>query len=364
MTVLSSSPCSNGSSAAGKGRVLIAGATGFIGQFVAEASLNAAQPTFLILRPPSAVDRHTSKSNTIKALQHKGAIIIHGSIKDQEFMEKVLKENEIDTVIAAVGGENILDQLPLVHAIRAVGTIKRFVPSEFGHDVDRADPVEPGLTMYKEKRRVRRCIEECGVPYTYVCCNSIASWPYFDNTHPSHLLPPLDCFQIYGDGCIKAYFVAGTDIGKFTMKVVDDVRTRNKIVHFRPSSNFLNMNELASLWEKKIRRTLPRVTIEEDDLLAIAKENRIPESIVASFTHEIFIRGCQINFTIDGESEVEVTSLYPDDPFRTMDECFDDFAFKIPDSAAAANPAPPLSPPPPAAFRNAPLHGQVCSNLR
>jgi leucoanthocyanidin reductase len=30
------------------------------------------------------------------------------------------------------------------------------------------------------------------------------------------------------------------------------------------------MNELASLWEKKIGRTLPRVTVTEEDLLAIA----------------------------------------------------------------------------------------------
>lgn len=67
-----------------------------------------------------------------------------------------------------------------------------------------------------------------------------------------------------------AYFVAGTDIGKFTMKTVDDIRTVNKSVHFRPSSNLCNINELASLWEKKIGRTLPRVIVTENDLLAAA----------------------------------------------------------------------------------------------
>lgn len=68
-----------------------------------------------------------------------------------------------------------------------------------------------------------------------------------------------------------AFFVAGADIGKFTMKTIDDDRTLNKCVHFRPTSNLLNVNELASLWEKKIKRELPRVTISEDDLLAAAK---------------------------------------------------------------------------------------------
>lgn len=67
-----------------------------------------------------------------------------------------------------------------------------------------------------------------------------------------------------------AYFVAGSDIGKFTIKSIDDIRTLNKQVHFRPPCNYLNINELASLWEKKIGRILPRVTVTEDDLLAAA----------------------------------------------------------------------------------------------
>jgi len=81
--------------------------------------------------------------------------------------------------------------------------LQRFLASEFGHDVDRADPVEPGLTMYKEKQLVRRVVEQSGVPYTNICCNSIASWPYYDNCHPSQLPPPLDQLQIYGHGNVK-----------------------------------------------------------------------------------------------------------------------------------------------------------------
>lgn len=59
------------------------------------------------------------------------------------------------------------------------------------------------------------------------------------------------------------------------MRTVDDVRTLNKNVHFRPSCNLYNMNELASLWEKKIGRTLPRVTITEAELLAAAAGTNI-----------------------------------------------------------------------------------------
>lgn len=309
------------------GRTLIVGSTGFIGRFVAEACIESGRQTYLLVR--SGSPPLSSKAQTIHALQNKGATILTGTIADQELMKKILEENKIEVVISAVGGASILEQLKLVHAIKAVGTVKRLLPSEFGHDIDRAYPVEPGLQMYNEKRQVRRAIEEAGIPYTYICCNSIAAWPYHDNTHPADVLPPLDRFHIYGHGNVKAYFVAGGDIGKFTMKVVEDKRTINKSVHFRPPNNQFSINELAALWEKKIQRSLPRVTITEEDLLNAANEKRIPESIVASFTHDIFIQGCQINFALDKPTDLEATSLYPDTPFRSVDECFDEFVSKV-----------------------------------
>ncbi|XP_057447911.1 leucoanthocyanidin reductase-like [Lotus japonicus] len=304
------------------GRILIIGATGFMGQFMTKASLGLGRSTYLLLRPGSLTP---SKAAIVKSFQDRGAKVIHGVINDKELMVKILKDYEIDVVISLVGGGNLMDQRTLVDAIKSVKTVKRFLPSEFGHDTDRANPVEPGLTMYKEKRLIRRLIEESGIPYTYICCNSIASWPYHDNCHPSKVPPPLDQFLIYGDGSVKAYFVDGNDIGKFTMKAIDDIRTRNKNVHFRPPSNCYSINELASLWEKIIGRKIPRAIVSAEDLLAAAAENCIPRSIVAAFTHDIFINGCQINFSIEGPNDIEIGTLYPDEKFRCLEECFKDF---------------------------------------
>lgn len=50
---------------------------------------------------------------------------------------------------------------------------------------------------------------------------------------------------------------------------------------------------------------------------------------MASFMHDVFIRGCQQNFSIDGQQDLEVTELYPGVVFRTMEECFEDFAAGI-----------------------------------
>ncbi|KAK4263747.1 hypothetical protein QN277_029122 [Acacia crassicarpa] len=309
-----------------KDRVLIVGATGFIGHFVAEASLAAGYATYLLVRPGHISQ---SKSASMKGLQEKGAVAIYGVINEQELIEKILRDYEIDIVISAVGARNLLDQLVLVEAMKSVKTIKRFMPSEFGHDVDRADPVEPGLGMYKQKRLVRRVVEKAGVPYTYICCNSIASWPYYDNCHPSQSPPPLDQLHIYGDGTVKAYFVGGADIGKFTMMAASDVRTLNKSLHFQPPTNLYNMNQLASTWESKIGRSIPRLVITEDHLLSVAAEKVEPRSVVASFTHDIFIKGCQI-FKPDGPGDVEIGTLYPEEKIRSLEDCFEDFVLMIP----------------------------------
>lgn len=59
-----------------KGRVLIVGATGFMGKFVAEASITTSHPTYLLVRPGPLI---SSKASIIKAFQDKGAIVIYVS---------------------------------------------------------------------------------------------------------------------------------------------------------------------------------------------------------------------------------------------------------------------------------------------
>uniref|UniRef100_A0A0D6QZV1 NmrA-like domain-containing protein n=1 Tax=Araucaria cunninghamii TaxID=56994 RepID=A0A0D6QZV1_ARACU len=308
--------CNGGNVAASaKSRVLVIGATGFIGRFVAEASVKSGFPTYALVRPA------TSRQKTVQALKDSGAHILNGCLEDYGSLVKAVRQ--VDVVISTVGGGQILDQLKIVDAIKeAGGTVKRFLPSEFGHDVDQADPHEPALGFYIEKRKIRRAVEEAMIPYTYICCNSIAGWPYYYHTHPTELPPPSDRFEIYGDGNVKAFFVTGEDIGAYTMRTVDDPRTLNKSVHFRPPKNFLTLNEMATIWENKIQKTLPRVVITEDDLLVIARANFMPSSIVAALTHDIFINGCQFKFPLGGPHDVEACELYPDLKYTTIEDFF------------------------------------------
>lgn len=62
-------------------------------------------------------------------------------------------------------------------------------------------------------------------------------------------------------------YVTEEDIGTYTIKAVDDPRTLNKILYLRPQANTLTFNEVVTLWEKKIGKTLERTYIPEDEIL-------------------------------------------------------------------------------------------------
>lgn len=64
-----------------------------------------------------------------------------------------------------------------------------------------------------------------------------------------------------------AVFNKEEDIGTYTIKAVDDPRTLNKILYIKPSANIYSFNDLVSLWEKKIGKTLEKVYVLEDQLL-------------------------------------------------------------------------------------------------
>jgi hypothetical protein len=62
-------------------------------------------------------------------------------------------------------------------------------------------------------------------------------------------------------------FVVEEDIANYTMRIVDDPRTLNKILYMRPPANIVSHNELISMWERRAGKTLQIVRTPEVDLL-------------------------------------------------------------------------------------------------
>ncbi|KAG2611491.1 phenylcoumaran benzylic ether reductase Pyrc5-like isoform X2 [Panicum virgatum] len=236
-----------------------------------------------------------------------------GDLYNHESLVAAVKS--ADVVISAVGYTQLPDQTHIISAIKEAGNVKRFLPSEYGNDVDRVHAVEPAKLIFAGKARIRRAIEAEGIPYTYVSSNFFAGHFLASLGQIGVTGLPTDNVLIMGDGNVRE-----EDVGTYTIKAVDDPRTLNKILYLRPPSNILSHNELVSLWEKKVGKRFERVYIPEDEVLKKIQESAIPLNIRMSISHSVWVKGDHTNFEIDPSFGVEATELYPDVKYTTVDE--------------------------------------------
>lgn len=227
---------------------------------------------------------------------------------------------QVDIVISAVKGPQVSLQLNIVSAIKEVGTIKRFLPSEFGVDVDRVQALACVQQMFKKKAQVRRAIEEAGIPYTYICSFCFADYFVRNLAQPGRLTaPPTDKVIIHGNGNITAAFLCEQDVGTFTVMAADDPRTANKVVHLRFPANILSQNEMVAIWESKIGKIVDKAFVSEEEMIAMVEAQPFTfDNAATAMKHAIFVKGNMCNFHM-GEHDVEASHLYPSHKYTTMD---------------------------------------------
>ncbi|KAI5082084.1 hypothetical protein GOP47_0001827 [Adiantum capillus-veneris] len=298
---------------ASKSKVLVIGATGYIGRHIALAGPAEGHPTFVLVRPSTLA----SNPPVLHSFQAAGITLLQGSLEDYESLVAAIKQ--VDVVISAIGS-NTLDQLKIMEAIKEVGTIKRFFPSEFGNDVDRVHALEPAKThVFGLKAQVRRAVEESGIPYTFVVSNGFAGYVLSNLLQHGLQAPPRDKVSIYGSGDVKFISVLEEDVGAYTMKAVDDPRTLNKTLHLRPPANIVSMNSLVEMWEIMIGKSLEKVMVTEEDMVKQIQETPFPGNILPAIFHDIVIQGDHCNFEL-GPNDVEATARYPDHKYTSARE--------------------------------------------
>lgn len=301
-----------------KSKILVIGATGYIGKFIARASAALQHPTYALVRKPTI----SSKASLIQSFTSSGITILEGSLQDHDSLVAAIKQ--VDVVISAVGGAEIPEQTKIISAIKEAGTIKRFFPSEFGNDVDRVQALEPAKSVFSLKVQIRRAVEEAQIPHTFVVSNGFAGYFLANLIQPGHTSPPKDKVLIHGTGDVKTISVREEDIATYTLKAVDDPNTLNKTLHIRPPANIVTQNELVELWEKKIGKTLEKEFVPEEAIVKQIEGTPFPGNIFPAILHDIVIKGDQYNFDL-GPGDVEASSLYPDVKYTTIDEYLDQF---------------------------------------
>ncbi|XP_054777617.1 phenylcoumaran benzylic ether reductase POP1-like [Prosopis cineraria] len=302
-------------------KILFIGGTGYIGKFLVEASAVAGHPTFALVRHSTL--SNPSKLPIIERFKALGVNLVPGDLFDHESLVKAIKQ--VDVVVCTVGFKLLADQDKIISAMKEAGNVKRFVPSEFGNDVDRVNTVDPAKTVFATKAKIRRAIEAEGIPYTYVCNFFFSGYFLPSLCQSGATVPPRDKVVILGDGDPKAVFNKEEDIAIYTIKAVDDPRTLNKTLYVKPEANIYSFNELVSLWEKKIGKSLERVYVPEDQLLKLIQESSYPEVVLLSIGHSCFVKGDQTRFDIEPSFGVEASQLYPDVKFTTVDEFLQHF---------------------------------------
>ncbi|XP_062022756.1 probable pinoresinol-lariciresinol reductase 3 [Rosa rugosa] len=302
-----------------KSRVLIIGATGNLGHHLANASLHFSHPTFALVRPDTFSDPH--KSQNLRALSDAGVTLLQGSLEDEESLVEAVKQ--VDVVICAVQAKQVLHQKHLIQVIKNAGSIKRFIPSEFGLDPDKTQISGMDYNFYSNKAEIRRLVEAQGIPYTFVSCNFYTSYLLPSLVQPGLKVPPRDKVTIFGDGNTKGVFVKEIDVAAFTIRTLDDPRTLNKVLYFRPPGNVYSLNELVELWESKIGKKLEKVFVSEEELLKKIKETSYPDNMALIFIYSAFIKGDQTYFDIESADSADATKLYPELNYTTISQYLD-----------------------------------------
>jgi len=299
-------------------RILIIGGTGYIGKYMAKASVSLGYPTYILVRPATAAP-DSFKAKLLQEFKDIGIHVLQGSLDDHNSLVDAIKQ--VDVVISAVAIPQHLDQFNIIKAIQDVGitNIKRFVPSEFGNEVDTVQALPPFQRVCDNKKKFRRAIEESGIPFTFFSANSYAKYfiDYF--FHPRQKPQPEEVV-IYGDGLTKAFMNSEDDIAALTIMMANDRRTMNRLVIYRPTSNIISQSELVSLWEKKTGRNLKRVFLPEAEMVRLSEILPRPDqNIPVSILHNIFVKGDQTNFEM-GEKDLEACELYPGYRHTSIDE--------------------------------------------
>ncbi|ONM10017.1 NmrA-like negative transcriptional regulator family protein [Zea mays] len=216
--------------------ILVIGGTGTIGRHLVTASLDAGHPTAVLVRPAAAAE-DPAKASLLEAFKTRGASLIYGDINDAEALVAAIKQAG-DVVISATGHsspEEVESQLRIVAAIKEAGNVKRFLPSEYGCDVEHVAEhmVEPARSILGAKVRVRHALKAAGIPHTIVCSNWAQGFllPRAGDPQLPDGRPPDTTATIFGDGQVQATFVNEQDMSRVAIKAVQDPRTLNKKLH-------------------------------------------------------------------------------------------------------------------------------------
>lgn len=239
-------------------RIAVAGGTGGIGQHVVDGLLE--------VKDKYSLDIIVLSRSTRPNLSFAGssAPVIAVDYNDISCIEKVLKENRIDTVLLTLSSHDpetfTTIQSNLLTAALNVPSVHRFSPSEYAHD---SEVLAKKVPFTSEKvaihQPLRKVKAERGSDFEFTFFQTGAFMNYFGlgNSKPDgakalgHLKPFPFIFDlknrkadIPGDGERRMVFTTAEDIGRFVAEVTQlDKWEENSVM----KSDWLTFNEIINI---------------------------------------------------------------------------------------------------------------------
>ena len=158
-----------------KEKLLLLGATGYIGTHILEQVIKAKESfgRIAIFTSPSTAQ---NKAEVLAKLQTQGVEVIIGDTSNSSDLLNAF--NDIDTVISAAGRPIIAQQIDWINIAIQVPSVKRFFPSEYGTDIE-YDASSANEVPHQQKLKVRAALREQeregkGLEYTFIVTGPFA----------------------------------------------------------------------------------------------------------------------------------------------------------------------------------------------
>ncbi|RUS29734.1 hypothetical protein BC938DRAFT_480305 [Jimgerdemannia flammicorona] len=224
--------------------LLLVGATGFLGIELLKTFASVPHKKIIALVRPETLsaDAPLAKQARVLLIRDLGVEIRTGSLEDKSSLVEALRG--IDVVISAVGQRDTLAQVNLVQVIAEVGTVKRFVPSDFGYD-SRLDP--EGTVYSAMKLQINDSLVALSIPHTIISTCAFMTW-LNGLGEPGRPHPNADrTANVYGNGQTKALLNDVTDVARYCARIVFDPRTLNRRVMC--DGHEATVEEVVAKWE-------------------------------------------------------------------------------------------------------------------
>jgi uncharacterized protein YbjT (DUF2867 family) len=239
--------------------ILLAGATGMLGQHLARHLLQQPDARVRLLVRDTA---DTQKSATIRSLLALGAEVVDGDLADAESLDRATRG--IDVIVSAVqGGPDVMvdGQIALAEAGKRNG-VRRMLPSDFALDLFKATPGEHA--MFDVRRKADLAIVATGLETVHILQGAFMDL----------FLPGKGAFDdeagtvtFWGDGRRPIEATTVDDTARMTARVALDRDV--PAGKFAFAGDRMSFDQAAALLEKHTGRRYRRVSLgSETDLRA------------------------------------------------------------------------------------------------